>query len=120
MIIVNVIHDFISPLSLFSCNVEGMASLSFPFHPDHCFGQYLHTLGTNAAQAQDRTLSPSRCITVVSDSVHPDTNFTAVGENEKIEVRDLDSLWVVNEWRKEEKEIMDLRPNHLTHQYRRC
>ncbi|KAE9610282.1 putative FAS1 domain-containing protein [Lupinus albus] len=51
MIVVHGIHGFISPLSPFSCDVERMTSLSFPFHPDRRSGQHLHTPGANAAHA---------------------------------------------------------------------
>ncbi|KAK7247456.1 hypothetical protein RIF29_42339 [Crotalaria pallida] len=53
LVVVHGIHGFISPLSPFSCDVERMTSLSFPFHPDHRIGQNLHTpgAGANAAKA---------------------------------------------------------------------
>ncbi|KAF7839983.1 fasciclin-like arabinogalactan protein 21 [Senna tora] len=45
MVVIHGIQGFVSPLSPFSCDVERMASLSFPFHPDHRSGQYFHSGG---------------------------------------------------------------------------
>ncbi|KAJ1398631.1 FAS1 domain [Sesbania bispinosa] len=45
MVVVHGLQGFVSPLSPFSCDVERMTSLSFPFHPDHRSTQHLHTPG---------------------------------------------------------------------------
>ncbi|TKY60318.1 Fasciclin arabinogalactan protein 21 [Spatholobus suberectus] len=53
MVVVHGLQGFVSPLSPFSCDVERMTSLSFPFHPDHRSGSHgQHHLHTNSATAQ--------------------------------------------------------------------
>ncbi|RDX92732.1 hypothetical protein CR513_25103, partial [Mucuna pruriens] len=56
MVVVHGLQGFVSPLSPFSCDVERMTSLSFPFHPDHRsgsgHGHGHHHLHTNGATAQ--------------------------------------------------------------------
>ncbi|XP_057420280.1 uncharacterized protein LOC130714396 [Lotus japonicus] len=42
MVVVHGLQGFVSPLSPFSCDVERMTSLSFPYHPDHRSGHHLH------------------------------------------------------------------------------
>ncbi|KAL2333410.1 hypothetical protein Fmac_014623 [Flemingia macrophylla] len=42
MVVVHGLQGFVSPLSPFSCDVERMNSLSFPFHPDHRSGHHGH------------------------------------------------------------------------------
>ncbi|KAK7318568.1 hypothetical protein RJT34_03271 [Clitoria ternatea] len=51
MVVIHGLRGFISTLSPFSCDVERMTSLSFPFHPDHRSGQHLHTPGTTVQPA---------------------------------------------------------------------
>ncbi|CAH1415646.1 unnamed protein product [Lactuca virosa] len=46
MVVIHGLQGFISPLSTFSCDVERMTSLSFPFHPDHHSGQHIQTSGS--------------------------------------------------------------------------
>lgn len=46
MVVIHGLQGFISPLSPFSCDVERMTSLSFPFHPDHHSGQHIQTSGS--------------------------------------------------------------------------
>jgi hypothetical protein len=48
MIVVHGLQGFVSTLSPFSCDVERMTSLSFPFHPDHRSSPHVHTPGTGA------------------------------------------------------------------------
>lgn len=43
MVVIHGLQGFISP---FSCDVERMTSLSFPFHPDHHSGQHIQTSGS--------------------------------------------------------------------------
>ncbi|XP_047180022.1 fasciclin-like arabinogalactan protein 21 [Vigna umbellata] len=52
MVVVHGLQGFVSPLSPFSCEVERMTSLSFPFHPDHRSGHGQHHLHSNNAAAQ--------------------------------------------------------------------
>ncbi|ESW31720.1 hypothetical protein PHAVU_002G262300 [Phaseolus vulgaris] len=51
MVVVHGLQGFVSPLSPFSCEVERMTSLSFPFHPDHRSGHGQHHLHSNNAAA---------------------------------------------------------------------
>ncbi|KAL4313589.1 uncharacterized protein LOC130960122 [Arachis stenosperma] len=43
MVVIHGLQAFIAP---FSCDVERMTSLSFPFHPDHRSGQHINTSGS--------------------------------------------------------------------------
>ncbi|QHN95479.1 fasciclin-like arabinogalactan protein [Arachis hypogaea] len=43
MVVIHGLQGFIAP---FSCDVERMTSLSFPFHPDHRSGQHINTSGS--------------------------------------------------------------------------
>ncbi|KAH1051135.1 hypothetical protein GLYMA_08G139000v4 [Glycine max] len=53
MVVVHGLQGFVSPLSPFSCDVERMNSLSFPFHPDHPSGHARHHLHhSNSPTAQ--------------------------------------------------------------------
>ncbi|KAL1326951.1 hypothetical protein HN51_037060 [Arachis hypogaea] len=56
MIVVHGLQGFVSPLSPFSCDVERMTSLSFPFHPDHRSGQHLQTPGATVQPAVMRLM----------------------------------------------------------------
>ncbi|KAJ7945371.1 fasciclin-like arabinogalactan protein 21 [Quillaja saponaria] len=40
LVVIHGLRGFISPLSPFSCDVERMTSLSFPYHPDHRSAQH--------------------------------------------------------------------------------
>ncbi|XP_004504045.1 uncharacterized protein [Cicer arietinum] len=51
MIVVHGLQGFVSTLSPFSCDVERMTSLSFPFHPDHRSSQHVHTPGATVLPA---------------------------------------------------------------------
>ncbi|XP_027367916.1 fasciclin-like arabinogalactan protein 21 [Abrus precatorius] len=51
MVVVHGLQGFVSPLSPFSCDVERMTSLSFPFHPDHRSGHHFHAPGATAQPA---------------------------------------------------------------------
>jgi len=52
MVVVHGLQGFVSPLSPFSCEVERMTSLSFPFHPDQRSGHGQHHLPSNNPTAQ--------------------------------------------------------------------
>ncbi|KAH1135039.1 hypothetical protein AAZX31_05G169400 [Glycine max] len=53
MVVVHGLQGYVSPLSPFSCDVERMNSLSFPFHPDHRSGHAQHHLHhSNSATVQ--------------------------------------------------------------------
>ncbi|CAK8578834.1 unnamed protein product [Lathyrus sativus] len=60
MIVVHGLQGFVSTLSPFSCDVERMTSLSFPFHPDHRSGAHAHahahTHGTTVLPAVMRLM----------------------------------------------------------------
>ncbi|XP_061345294.1 fasciclin-like arabinogalactan protein 21 [Gastrolobium bilobum] len=43
MVVVHGLQGFVTPLSPFSCDVERMTSLSFPYHPDQRSSHHLHT-----------------------------------------------------------------------------
>ncbi|CAJ1938037.1 unnamed protein product [Sphenostylis stenocarpa] len=51
MVVVHGLQGFVSPLSPFSCDVERMTSLSFPFHPDHRSAHGQNHLHSNNAAA---------------------------------------------------------------------
>ncbi|AET04545.1 putative FAS1 domain-containing protein [Medicago truncatula] len=51
MVVVHGLQGFASKLSPFSCDVERMSSLSFPFHPDHRSGAHVHTPGATVLPA---------------------------------------------------------------------
>ncbi|RHN61598.1 putative FAS1 domain-containing protein [Medicago truncatula] len=51
MVVVHGLQGFASTLSPFSCDVERMTSLSFPFHPDHRSSAHVHTPGATVLPA---------------------------------------------------------------------
>jgi len=51
MLVVHGLQGFVSTLSPFSCDVERMTSLSFPFHPDHRSSAHVHTTGATVLPA---------------------------------------------------------------------
>jgi len=51
MVVVHGLQGFASTLSPFSCDVERMTSLSFPFHPDHRSSAHAHTPGATVLPA---------------------------------------------------------------------
>ncbi|KAJ1396747.1 Protein kinase domain [Sesbania bispinosa] len=61
MVVVHSLQGFVSPLSLFSCDVERMTPLSFPFHPDHRSSQHLHNPGA--------TMQPSIMRLMLRDAI---------------------------------------------------
>ncbi|XP_020236919.1 fasciclin-like arabinogalactan protein 21 [Cajanus cajan] len=58
MVVVHGLQGFVSPLSPFSCDVERMNSLSFPFHPDHRSG-HGHGHGQHHLHATSAMVQPA-------------------------------------------------------------
>ncbi|KAI4317233.1 hypothetical protein L6164_025122 [Bauhinia variegata] len=46
MVVIHGLQGFISPLSPYSCEIERMTSLSFPFNPDHRSRQHIQASGS--------------------------------------------------------------------------